>query len=741
MVHIHDTFKKSKETVDHLSHLQRYPNNMSFNSKSMLLIASQLTCSQQEDMANNHPIWLACTALLQWNMYLSTGETAYREVFLTQARWFVVHEQRIGKTGGGWPIVYSSSILQEDVCLSALVQGLALSILARAYQLTQDRLFLEIVQRVLFTFQQDILDGGICALIGEYGVFFEATALYPARHTLYGHLFALLGLYDCVAIYDNMQIQQTIEQGSVALHTLLDEFDIGFWTYTDLRDSQLASYDCFSLQTMLLEALALSTGCEHCLALASRWSKNLDNILARCGCNLLKGGAFLTSTSLNWIRTIFFNRKRVISSTLRICVPVTAFPVAGGMRTVLEKLEEVTTDVWSFEYLTQRIGPHSERHRIHRFGTRSMSPWQFPMVWLYFLSGLQKLISLLHQGTNYDIILPQDSVYTATFAALSAKLAGIRVVCIDHGNLSLLHSKLYRAERVKALKEKHWLRRGVEQILFFLYWPSLSLLAWISARFVDHFFIPGVSGDGVEDICRHLGIGSSKLTRFANAIDIAQYKNFDATTRATLRLKRGIPPEAMLVTMVCRLAPEKGLEIAIQAMSKALSTLSMQQRSQVRIVFAGDGPLRTQLEADIHAHNLSDICILCGEVSAEGVAELLGVSDIFLFTSRRAAGYPLAILEAMASGCAIIATNQPLANEKLLAEGRGIVVAVGDVEQTSEAIRQLLSNPTHCQQMGELAREYIATKHNAEVLRRAFLRVTRWSELQTLLQVGKEYKG
>jgi len=360
-----------------------------------------------------------------------------------------------------------------------------------------------------------------------------------------------------------------------------------------------------------------------------------------------------------------------------------------------------------------------------------MHPWQFPAVWLYFLAGFRKLISLMRHGANYDIILPQDGVFTGAFAALFAKLAGIRVVCIDHGNLTLLKSRTYRAECIQALATTNWsrLRRLLARLEYVWYWPSLNLLAHISARFVDHYLIPGVAGDGVEEVCRQLEIHPTRITRFANMIDMDRHTIPDAISRASAREKNGIAADAVVITMICRLAPEKGFDLAFEAISQALPALSPELRARVRVLIAGDGPLRKQVEDDICRRKLSQICMLWGEASVEEVVALLGLSDIFLFTSRRAAGYPLAILEAMASGCPVIASAEPLANAHMLADGRGIVVPVGDAEQFSRALIQLLDNPELRHHMGSLARGYVATQHSGIMLRRALMRVTYWSAL------------
>src|SRR5207245_10390627 len=136
----------------------------------------------------------------------------------------------------------------------------------------------------------------------------------------------------------------------------------------------------------------------------------------------------------------------------------------------------------------------------------------------------------------------------------------------------------------------------------------------------------------------------------------------------------GIADDALVMSMVCRLAPEKGLGVALESISQALSALPSVLRERVRVIIAGDGPLRKQVEGEIHKRHLDQNCLLWGEASTAEVIALLGLSDIFLYTSTRGACFSMAILEAMASGCAVVASTLPVANASLLAEGRGIAV-------------------------------------------------------------------
>ncbi len=381
-----------------------------------------------------------------------------------------------------------------------------------------------------------------------------------------------------------------------------------------------------------------------------------------------------------------------------------------------------------------RIGDGADKYIFHKFGTKNMSPWQFPMVWLYFLAGLRKLISLLHQGRRYHVLLPQDGLFTTAFASLAGKIAGVRTVCIDHGGLKLLNDRMYRIERRRALATKHWARRLIEPLLFPLYWPSLYLLARISAQFADHFLIPGVAGDGVEEICKQLKIPHSRLTRFASMVDVDLYSTPETSSRAALHEKYAIDSDAIVVTMVCRLTPEKGIDIALHSLARALSAISPAQRERVHIIIAGEGPLHHQIEQDIHDYELSQKCVLWGETSTTDVISLLGLSDIFLYTSTRGACFSMAVLEAMASGCAVIASTEPISNARLLAGGRGIAVPAADVEQTSAALVRLVNDPELCRHMGNLARDYIATHHNLTAFKRTLLRVTSWSRLDQLLK-------
>lgn len=412
----------------------------------------------------------------------------------------------------------------------------------------------------------------------------------------------------------------------------------------------------------------------------------------------------------------------------RVCVVVPSFPSMGGILTVLDGINQVTKDTWNIEYLTQFLEPGHDRYIVRSFGSRLMTPLYFPFAWLYVISGLLKFLSLMRHGAGYHLLLPQDGIFSGALAGIAGKLTGVRVVCIDHGDISLFtprNIQVYRKERIAAIATKSWpwLVRFAAKSLLFFYWPSRFIAARIAARFVDHYLIPGVPGDSIDEGCRIIGLPSGRVTRFASMIDIDRHCIHDVEIRSNLRKDRGLPADSIIVTIACRLSAEKGLDIALESIDQALTLLPLQQHERVRVVIAGDGPLRIQLERDIRQRNMEQMCLLWGELRPDEVRELLSISDIFLYTSTRGACMAMAMLEAMAAGCAVIASTEPLANAVLLDEGKGIAVPPSDVERTSKALLRLLQDVKLCHHMGALAREYICDHHSPVQFKQLLLTV------------------
>jgi glycosyltransferase involved in cell wall biosynthesis len=671
-------------------------------------------------------------ALLRWNAGLAAPERKRdgEDALLAQARWIVAHEVAVAPDAVGWPLPVA-----HGQALSASMQGLATSVLARAYLLTGQEQFIACARQAARTFALDILDGGVCAPVGSgehEGIVFEATALYPAAHTLEGFLVAILSLYDFVALTGDVQMDALAQQGHDTLHDLLSSYDTGYRTRLNLSDAALAGKSTQMHLTRLLAALAACSECDQCQRTAERWARYPRSLVKRLRFQGVRArDAWRRKVWVLAGRALRVRPARTVTTRpYRVCVPITAYPVGGGMRAVIAGWRQAMECDWKMAFLTAHIGPDGEGQTIYSFAPRGLlrkvgaiSPFQFPSVLRYMLAGFAGLLSLLRRVPDYVVLLPQDGVFTAAFTAFCAKLAGHRMVIVDHGNIHDLYDPNYAAERLQALAHLPWRKRKVAQLRLALYLPTLRTMARFAARHSDH--ILAASDDVVKPYQRYLGVPAHRITRFPFMLDATRYALPDTEMRANQRATIGLSDDAIVIIMVNRLHPVKGVDVGVAAMRAAVAALPPHLRARVRILMVGDGVLRDQVAADIRDSGLADICRMWGEASADEVAMLLGISDIFLFTARRSIN-SMAVLEAMAAGCATIATVTSPHIAAYLGDHRGITVPVGDVDALANALCTLLRNDQQRQEMGKRAQDYVVTQHIGAVVRRHLLRATYW---------------
>jgi len=123
----------------------------------------------------------------------------------------------------------------------------------------------------------------------------------------------------------------------------------------------------------------------------------------------------------------------------------------------------------------------------------------------------------------------------------------------------------------------------------------------------------------------------------------------------------------------------------------------------------GDGPLYSSLKDYVTEIGLSDLVWMAGD--RDDVAELMQLMDVFVLPSL-AEGISNTVLEAMATGLPVIATNVG-GNPELISEGEnGRLVKVGDEQGLAEAIGELVDNPELRTEMGKKGMERVKSTFN-----------------------------
>jgi len=126
----------------------------------------------------------------------------------------------------------------------------------------------------------------------------------------------------------------------------------------------------------------------------------------------------------------------------------------------------------------------------------------------------------------------------------------------------------------------------------------------------------------------------------------------------------------------------------------------------------GDGPARGEVEAALAP--LGDRVRFVGAAGETEVAARLAAADLFVWPAINEA-YGMAILEAQASGLAVVAGNSGGVGT-IVADGlSGLLVPPGDGAAFAAAMRQLIEDPVRCAALGEAARRKVAREHDLAV--------------------------
>ena len=151
-----------------------------------------------------------------------------------------------------------------------------------------------------------------------------------------------------------------------------------------------------------------------------------------------------------------------------------------------------------------------------------------------------------------------------------------------------------------------------------------------------------------------------------------------------------------------RLSAEKGLDDLLAAMA---------QLPHVRLILAGEGPQRGQLEATVQRLRLRNV-IFAGHVSGAALEKLIADSQFTVFPSRAYETLGKSILESYAMARPVVASDLGSRRELVRQDENGVLYGVGNVDQLATAILFLRDRPELAAQMGASGREMVRLHHS-----------------------------
>jgi glycosyltransferase involved in cell wall biosynthesis len=161
---------------------------------------------------------------------------------------------------------------------------------------------------------------------------------------------------------------------------------------------------------------------------------------------------------------------------------------------------------------------------------------------------------------------------------------------------------------------------------------------------------------------------------------------------------------------VGRVVRQKGLGYLLDA----LAMLSKDGITNWHLRIVGDGPLRPFLQEQAMQCGIADSVEFTGWLPFEEIPGEMRLADLFVLPSI-VEGMPLVLLQAMASGLPVLATNVPGSVDLVHMGDNGLLVPPKDPAALAEALVALLSNRSACHSMGKRSREISCTMDWAEI--------------------------
>ncbi|MCX4024985.1 TIGR03088 family PEP-CTERM/XrtA system glycosyltransferase [Endozoicomonas sp. SM1973] len=225
------------------------------------------------------------------------------------------------------------------------------------------------------------------------------------------------------------------------------------------------------------------------------------------------------------------------------------------------------------------------------------------------------------------------------------------------------------------------------------------------------FFI-ALSEESKSYLINKIKVKPTNIALLCNGVD---------TNRFTPGCQRSLYPkafqgdDAFIIGTVGRLTPVKSQLCLLPVLAELIKK---NNHHKIKLVIVGDGPERVALEQQAALLGVTEQLWITG--ARQDVPELLSGFDVFVLPSL-AEGISNTVLEAMAAGKPVIATNVGGNVELVVDQQTGVLVHPKNQQQLQAAMQDYLDDPILCRRHGEAARQRVMDKFSLAVMVQRYL--------------------
>lgn len=302
-------------------------------------------------------------------------------------------------------------------------------------------------------------------------------------------------------------------------------------------------------------------------------------------------------------------------------------------------------------------------------------------------------VPVLEFGTGRSAASPA-TVRGLSAAAAHLRLEDVAILNCMLGIITLFGPFVGRAAGVPVVvnhqrNASYWIRGGARERAY---------------RFVNRNLVDAVavnSPAASEELVTRFRVPPAKVVDVGAGIDVARFASArrDAHLAAALGLGGG-----PVVGIVAKLSPVKGHDRFLDAAARVA-----RERADARFLVVGDGPLRRDLEERARSLGVAERVVFAG--AREDVPSLLALMSAFVLSSE-SEGSPNAVMEAMAAGVPVVATDVGGVASVVGDSGAAALVPAGDADALARGVLRVLSDQSAAAGMGAAGRRWAEEHHD-----------------------------